>query len=274
MKVLSLFDGYSSGLLALDMVGIKVDKYYSSEICKDAIAVSEHYFKSRIERLGDVEGIDLDSLGEIDLILAGSPCTGFSFAGKQLNFQDPQSRLISYFFNAVEKLKPKHFLLENVPMKKEYLDIISNGLGVKPVKINSKLVSAQSRNRYYWANFPITQPEDKNILLRDILKEDGMPFNYSSSGRGNGVVEGRLNQADKALTLTKTGYTRRAFTGVFDPKTLKSRHLYTEEKELLQGLPVDFTLPAVSRTKREKLIGNGWNIETIVHIFKGVKDAP
>lgn len=274
MNVLSLFDGYSSGLLALDRANIKVDKYFSSEICKDAIAVSDHHFGGRIKRLGDVEEINFEALSGVDIVMAGSPCTGFSFAGKQLNFDDRQSRLIGYFFKALEVIKPKHFLLENVPMKKEYLNVISEKLGVEPVLINSNLVSVQSRKRYYWANFPITQPKDMGITLRSVLKEDGIPFNYSSSGRGNGVVEGRINQAGKALTLTKTGYTRRAFTGVFNPKTLTTRHLSIIEKEISQGLPENFTNIIPSERKREGLIGNGWNIDTIVHILEGIKHAP
>ena len=274
MNVLSLFDGYSSGLLALDRANIKVNRYFSSEICKDAIAVSDYHFSSRVKRLGDIEEINFEALSCVDIVMAGSPCTGFSFAGKQLNFDDPQSRLIGYFFKSLEVIKPKYFLLENVPMKKEYLKIISERLGVEPVLINSNLVSAQSRKRYYWANFPIAQPKDMSITLRSVLKEDGTPFNYSSSGRGGGVVESRINQADKALTLTKTGYTRRAFTGVFNPRTLSSRSLYVEEKEILQTLPAGFTDVSLSENKRNKLIGNGWTVDVIVHILKGIKDAP
>lgn len=274
MNVLSLFDGYSSGLLALDRANIKVNRYFSSEICKDAIAVSDYHFNGRVKRLGDIEGINFKALKGIDIVMAGSPCTGFSFAGKQLNFDDPQSRLIGYFFKALEIIRPKYFLLENVPMKKEYLDVISERLGATPVLINSNLVSAQSRKRYYWASFPITQPRDMDINLKSILQKDGMPFNYSSSGRGNGVIESRINQAEKALTLTKTGYTRRAFTGVFCPKTLSSRGLYIEEKELLQTLPAGFTDVNLSESKRSKLIGNGWTVDVIVHILKGLKNAP
>src|SRR5690606_10223766 len=109
----------------------------------------------------------------IDLLLGGSPCQGFSFAGKQLNFFDPRSKLFFDYVKALEKLKPKYFLLENVKMKKEYENVITQHLGVKPIEINSALVSAQNRKRLYWTNIPgITQPEDKGIILKDIVHEN------------------------------------------------------------------------------------------------------
>ena len=172
MKVLSLFDGMSCGQIALDQLGIKVDKYYASEIDKYAIQVTQKNYPNTIQ-VGDICELDPQDFQDVDLIMGGSPCQGFSFAGKQLAFDDPRSKLFFEFVRMVEGIKPKYFLLENVRMKKEYLQIITNMLGVEPIFINSALVSAQSRQRYYWTNIPgIQQPEDRGIVLKDILEND------------------------------------------------------------------------------------------------------
>ena len=172
MNVLSLFDGMSCGRIALERLGIQVDNYYASEIDKYAIQVSQANYPNIIQ-VGDVTELDTSTLPKIDLIMGGSPCQGFSFAGKQLAFDDPRSALFFEFVRCVKELKPKYFLLENVRMKKEYLDVISEYMGVEPIMINSALVSAQNRVRYYWTNIPETeQPEQRGIVLRDIL-EDG-----------------------------------------------------------------------------------------------------
>ena len=171
MNVLSLFDGMSCGLIALDRLGIKVGTYYASEIDKYAIQVSQANYPDIIQ-VGDITKLDLSTLPKIDLVMGGSPCQGFSFAGKQLAFDDPRSALFFEFHKAISYLQPKYFLLENVKMKKEYLDIISEYMGVEPIFINSSLVSAQSRQRYYWTNIPnVEQPEERGIVLRDILED-------------------------------------------------------------------------------------------------------
>ena len=170
MNVLSLFDGMSCGRIALERLGIQVDNYYASEIDKYAIQVSQANYPDIIQ-VGDVTELDTSTLPKIDLIMGGSPCQGFSFAGKQLAFDDPRSALFFEFVRCVEELKPKYFLLENVRMKKEYLDVISEYMGVEPIMINSALVSAQNRVRFYWTNIPgIEQPEQRGIVLRDILE--------------------------------------------------------------------------------------------------------
>jgi len=170
MNVLSLFDGMSCGRIALERLGIPVDNYYASEIDKYAIQVSQANYPDIIQ-VGDVTELDTSTLLKIDLIMGGSPCQGFSFAGKQLAFDDPRSALFFEFVRCVKELKPKYFLLENVRMKKEYLDVISEYMGVEPIMINSALVSAQNRVRYYWTNIPgIEQPEQRGIVLRDILE--------------------------------------------------------------------------------------------------------
>jgi len=181
MKVLSLFDGMSCGRIALDRLGIPVEKYYASEIDKYAIQVSQANYPDIIQ-VGDICDLDPKDYMDVDLMLAGSPCQGFSFAGKQLAFDDPRSALFFEFIRLLKAIKPKYFLLENVRMKKEFLQVISEQVsdcypeipfGIEPIFINSSLVSAQSRQRYYWTNIPnIQQPEDKGIVLRDILETE------------------------------------------------------------------------------------------------------
>ena len=170
MKILSLFDGMSCGQLAIDRIGIKNYTYYASEIDKYAIQIARKNFPNTIH-LGDVTSIKSANLPKIDLLIGGSPCQGVSFAGKQLAFDDPRSQLFFEFVRLLKELKPKYFLLENVRMKKEYLDIITKYLGVEPVLINSSLFSAQNRQRYYWTNIPFNKNMvDKGIILKDILE--------------------------------------------------------------------------------------------------------
>jgi len=181
MKVLSLFDGMSCGQIALDQLGIPVEKYYASEIDKYAIKITQANYPNTIQ-VGDVCNLNPEDYKDVDLIQAGSPCQGFSFAGKQLAFDDPRSALFFEFIRLLKAIKPKYFLLENVRMKKEFLQVISEQVsacypeipfGIEPIFINSSLVSAQSRQRYYWTNIPgINQPEDRGIVLRDILEDN------------------------------------------------------------------------------------------------------
>ncbi len=190
MNVLSLFDGMSCGRLALERAGFPVTNYFASEIDKYAITVARANFPDTVH-LGDVTELQTHDgrlfvhdeqwqtlnkgayKRKIDLLIGGSPCQGFSFAGKQLNFDDPRSKLFFEFVRLLKALKPKYFLLENVNMKKEYQDVISDLLGCKPVDINSNRVSAQNRRRLYWTNIPVKSlPENKHIYLKDIL-EDG-----------------------------------------------------------------------------------------------------
>tara|TARA_R100001530_G_scaffold123635_1_gene91631 strand:- start:882 stop:2009 length:1128 start_codon:yes stop_codon:yes gene_type:complete len=175
MNILSLFDGMSCGQLALQRADIPVENYLVSEIDKYAIQVTQKNFPYTIQ-LGDITKIDkkqielLNKIG-IDLVIGGSPCQGFSFAGKQLNFKDPRSKLFFEFSRILKAIKPKYFLLENVRMKKENQDIISEYMGVEPIAINSNLVSAQNRHRLYWTNIPFNIPDDKGIILANILED-------------------------------------------------------------------------------------------------------
>ena len=203
MNVLSLFDGMSCGRIALERLGVKVDNYYASEIDKYAIKVSQANYPDIIQ-VGDICNLNPEDFKDIDLILAGSPCQGFSFAGKQLAFDDPRSALFFEFIRLLKAIKPKYFLLENVRMKKEFLDVISKYMGVTPIFINSALVSAQSRQRYYWTNIPnITQPEERGIVLRDILEENPRENPVKDTARNQRHYK---NLDEKSLCMTATMY--------------------------------------------------------------------
>ena len=170
IKVLSLFDGISCGYVALQRAGFEVTHYYASEINKYAMQVNKKNYPNTIQ-LGDVKDWRKWDLQDIDLIMGGSPCQGFSLAGKQLNFDDPRSKLFFDFVDILNHYKPKYFLLENVKMKKDSQNIITEYMGVPPILINSALVSAQNRRRLYWTNIPhVNHPEDKEIMLADILE--------------------------------------------------------------------------------------------------------
>ena len=176
INVLSLFDGISCGRVALQRAGISVNKYYASEIDKYAIMITQNNFPDTIQ-LGDVtkwEDWDID-WGSIDLLIGGNPCVSWSVAGKQLGTEDPRGQLLFDYVNIlhhIQKYNPNvKFLVENVKMKQEFQDIFSNMLGVQPVEINSALLSAQNRKRLYWTNWEFSQPEDKHIILKDIVHE-------------------------------------------------------------------------------------------------------
>ena len=176
INVLSLFDGVSCGRVALQRAGIPVNKYYASEIDKYAIMITQKNFPDTIQ-LGDVtkwEDWDID-WSSIDLLIGGNPCVSWSVAGKQLGTEDPRGQLLFDYVNIlhhIQKYNPNvKFLVENVKMKQEFQDIFSDMLGVQPVEINSALLSAQNRKRLYWTNWKFGQPEDKHIMLKDIVHE-------------------------------------------------------------------------------------------------------
>jgi len=217
LNILSLFDGMSCGQIALGRSGITYQNYYASEIDKHAIKVTQHNYPNTIQ-IGDVSKVSYKNgilttdhgsydVGKIDLLIGGSPCTGFSSAGKGLNFEDPRSKLFFEYVRIKNEINPKYFLLENVRMKQEYQDIITKYMGVNPVMINSSLVSAQNRVRNYWVNFEITQPKDKGMKLSDIL-DDGVYINPSAI-RGRmlnkaTIVGRRLNEQGKRQDYDKT----------------------------------------------------------------------
>jgi DNA (cytosine-5)-methyltransferase 3A len=344
MKVLSLFDGMSCGRIAFDRAGIPVEKYYASEIDKYAEIVSQDNYPDII-RLGDITKWREWGIEQPDIIIGGSPCQGFSFAGKGLNFDDPRSKLFFTFVDILKYYRPKYFLLENVKMKKEHQNVISEYLGVEPIEINSALVSAQNRKRLYWTNIPgVTQPEDKGILLKDIIEsgdtdreksycidasyhKGGNEKQYFEKARRQLIITGgsirgrnpdnptsrksglpteqmlelRTDKKTGALTTVQkdnvcamVGYAdingnesiKRVYGlsakcptltavqgGNQEPKITEDlitwRKLTVRECERLQTVP-DGYCKSVSNTRAYHALGNGWTVDVIVHIFRGI----
>lgn len=347
--VLSLFDGMSCGRIALERAGIKVEKYYASEIDKYAITVTQANYPNTIQ-LGSITEWQKWEIEKPDIIIGGSPCQGFSFAGKGLNFNDERSKLFFTFVDILKHYKPKYFLLENVRMKKEYQKVISNCLGVEPIEINSALVSAQNRRRLYWTNIQgITQPEDKGIVLRDIIEDattekeksycidanyhkGSSPENYIDKSRRQMVKVARMvgrkidengTRKDNCLVIGKadlnghdickrvysvghksptapTGTSGNTIpkiavvhTNISGTQTLHYdktcalragasanyqqvtgfatwRKLTPVECERLQTVPDNYT-NYVSNSQRYKMLGNGWTVDVIAHILRGIK---
>jgi site-specific DNA-cytosine methylase len=261
MKVLSLFDGLSGGRIALDRAGIKVEKYVSSEIDKHAIKISKSNWGD-IAYVGDVTKLDYNE-GDFELLLAGSPCQGFSNAGIGEAFNDSRSSLYFEFLRLKNKIKPKYWLLENVKMKKEYEDIITDDVGVLPVLINSKLLSAQNRERMYWTNIPFILPKDKGIMLKDIIGEYDGIWVFPRGGNKGGIQH--YNGKSPCITTSSWEYN---FKIVKDDNI---RQFTIEEMEQIQTLPIGYT-NYVPKTKRTHAIGNGWTIDVIVQILKGIEN--
>lgn len=330
ITVLSLFDGMSCGRLALERAWIPVASYYASEIDRYAIQVSNNN-RDDIHQVGDVREIGywflvLEWCEELDLLIGGSPCQWFSNAGKGLNFEDSRSKLFFEFVRILNEAKPRYFLLENVKMKKERQNIISEHLfGIQPVEIDSALVSAQRRKRLYrvwkrnedwsYSQVEISQPEDKGIFLKDILQDKveesyyinqdkvqntntkqsnflkKILLNINPSGKGmNGNV---YNPEHKSPTLTtnKGEWIKiiqlprgKNIWGIIEDKTptlsanlwqhnnllqewYRVRRLTPIECERLQTLPDNYTA-GVSNSQRYKMLGNGWTVDVIAHIFR------
>lgn len=276
MNVLSLFDGMSCGQIALNRLGIKYTNYYASEIDKHAIKVTQANYPNTIQ-LGDVTKIVAADLPQVDLLIGGSPCQGFSFAGKQLNFEDPRSKLFFEFVRLLKELKPKYFLLENVRMKKDYQDIITQHLGVEPLEINSNLVSAQNRRRLYWTNIPIGGlPEDKGILVKDILLDEVDDKYYLKMNQQIWFEHNKEFQlkkkyssldSDKAITMLTRQYD--SWNGNFVTSAGGIRKLTPVECERLQTVLDNYTSIESDR-QRYKMLGNGWTVDVIKHIFQGM----
>ena len=296
LNVLSLFDGMSCGQIALNRSGIKYKRYIACEIDKYAIQIAKKNYP-KTKHYGDVSKISIKKPGVIDLLIGGSPCQGFSFAGKQLNFDDPRSKLFFEYVRILKEAKPKWFLLENVKMKKEFQDIISQHLGVEPIEINSALVSAQNRKRLYWSNIPgIKQPADKGILLKDIILENEInnpiiiedfyksrpvrEFERKAPtirGERNGLKVGigvlkdhgkykiknnKSNCIDANYFKGVDNHAQRTQILEYD----KIRKLTPIECERLQTVPDNYT-EGVSNTQRYKMLGNGWTVDVIAHIL-------
>lgn len=279
MNVLSLFDGISAGRVALERAGVVVDNYYASEIDKYAIQVSKKNYPD-INQLGDISiwrGWNID-WSSIDMVIGGSPCQGFSIAGRQLNFEDPRSKLFFDFVDICDHVADMNpnmkFLLENVKMKQDFQDVINKYMGVEPIVINSSLLSAQNRVRLYWTNIPnVSQPEDKGIVLSDILDDKvddryyltAEAIDYMSRLRnGKQRWEYHRNPIDgKAACLTANMYKGIPY-GVIKERLRKLTPL---ECERLQTFPEGHT-EGISNTQRYKALGNSWTVDIIAHIFK------
>jgi DNA (cytosine-5)-methyltransferase 3A len=321
MNVLSLFDGMSCGQQALERVGIKVDNYFASEIDKYAITVTMANYPNT-KQLGSVVNVDGYSLPKIDLLIGGSPCQSFSFAGKRkgMSTKDEQEILTldhylelksqeyefegqSYLFweymRLLNEVKPKYFLLENVMMGEKWEKILSKAIGVNPIMINSSLVSAQNRQRLYWTNIGmkpsglfgdlesiIEQPKDLGILLKEIIEPEvdekyfltekvierihrsnntdnshivhNMMPRSSKTGKGG---TGHLTREDGKTYCLDTG-----FTNAIEYSN-KVRKLTPIECERLQTVKDNYT-NHVSDSQRYKMLGNGWTVDVIAHIFK------
>ena len=272
--VLSVFDGMSCGQLALQRAGIEYKEYYASEIDKHAISVTQHNFPNT-KQLGSITELKTENLPIIDLFIGGSPCQSFSSFGNGKGF-DGKSGLFWEYVRVLKELRLKNpnikFMLENVNMKKEWCDIISNELGVEPIAFNSNLVSAQNRDRIYWTNIDFIVPGDKNILFNDIL--ENLPFreipkcfykNWGDKMRIDKGLNWVKNKKANCLT-TKNCHTNQYLLN--EDKSL-CRLLTANEFEKLQTVPLNYT-NIVSNTERFKMLGNGWTVDVIAHIFNGL----
>ena len=274
----------SVGRLALEELGIQVEKYYASEIDKYAIKVSQANFPNTVQ-VGNVCQLKSEDFKDVDLILAGSPCQGFSFAGKQLAFNDPRSALFFEFVRLLKEIKPKYFLLENVKMKQQFQDVITEqvsacypnlpgdlfGSQIKPISINSALVSAQNRQRLYWTNIPnIQQPLDKGIMLQDILETEVDENLKLMTNKGKAhCLTASYNGAVAWNSIAKRQRTMVPVVKEKPNEELKWRKLTPIECERLQTVPDNYT-NHVSNTQRYKMLGNSFTNEVIKHILKNL----
>ena len=272
INVLSLFDGMSCGQIALNRAGIEYDAYYASEIEESPIKVTQHNYPNTIQ-LGDVTKLDAKKLPQIDLLIGGSPCQSFSNAGKGEGFNG-KSGLFWEYVRIFNDVKPKYFLLENVKMKKEWSDIISKELGVEPIEINSSLVSAQNRPRLYWTNIPnVSIPEDKEIKLKDVLNcsYEFKPLTkwfFSKWGDKQKIDTLRTIDSKKSFCITTNKSHSKNY--YLNKEKTMARMLERDEVERLQTIPNGYT-NIVSKTDAHKMIGNGWTVDVIAHIFKNLK---
>lgn len=274
INVLSLFDGISCGQIALERVKIEVDNYFASEIDKCAMQVTNHNYPNT-KHIGDVTKVKGADLPKIDLLIGGSPCQGFSFAGKQLNFDDPRSKLFFEFVRLLKETKPKYFLLENVKMKKEHQDIISKHIGVEPIKINSSLLSKQNRCRLYWTNIFTSK------IIPTSTNFDGYLYRL-----GHGYIKDEIKffrkypalAAQSPATKYRIVIDLQSSRKALDDKDLVSirrgqkltRSASPEECEDFQTLPIGYTSCLSGKGERFKCIGNGWTVDVVAHIFKSL----
>lgn len=290
INVLSLFDGMSCGQIALKKAGIKVNTYYASEVDDYAIQIAQKNYSNTIQ-LGNILNIKGENLPEIDLLIGGSPCQGFSIAGKKLNFEDERSKLFFEYVRLLKKVKPKYFLLENVRMPDKIADAIDEELGVKRVFINSRDFTGHIRKRYYWTNIHIDEWEKQDLKIKDII-DDTVAYDkdlnffldrtvYNPSMSSDGIIT--INPRDKNGKQTwqrgrvydVKGNCPTICASLFDLNITEDHKTYRKltinECEKLQGVPKDYT-EGIPKNERGKLLGNGWTVDVITHIFKGLKE--
>ena len=296
MNVLSLFDGISGARIALDKLGIKVTNYYASEIDKYAIEVSKQNYPDIIH-LGDIKDIDSKSLPKIDLLIGGSPCQDLSNAQKGLGLKGDKSRLFYEYVRLYKEIKPTFFLLENV--KNKWGDLMSDIIGVDFIEINSSLFSAQSRPRYYWTNINFDElPKKPHAeVLKDIIEKDvdekyyfnknGLEkfvkenYNFDKKPSKDGIV--KLFDVPKNI-INDNERQRRVYSLQSKSPTILARSDTTKiyhnnrvrkltplECERLQNIPDSYTA-LCSDTQRYKMVGNGFNINTIIYLLKPLKE--
>ncbi len=275
MNVLSLFDGISCGRVALERARLDVGRYYASEIDERAMAVSRHNYADIIQ-LGEVSKICTHTLPRIDLLLAGSPCQGFSSNGKQEGFDDPRSKLFWEFVRILKATKPVYFLLENVSMKKEWRDVITDAVGVEPIRINSSCLSAQSRPRWYWTNIPRQgNVPSLGLTLADILEKPAASTQPMSTKEGKAycLTATYGNCGNKAGVPYESelvhNLERKQRTCIRLPDGEQWRMLTPKECERLQTLPDDYTAVATD-SQRYKMLGNGWTIDVVAYLLRGI----
>ena len=285
MKVLSLFDGISCGQIALERAGIPVKVYYASEIDRYAISVTQKHYSNTVQ-LGDVSQIDFKQFeGEIDLLIGGSPCQSLSIVqSKTRQNLDGKSKLFFEYVRALETIRPKYFLFENVAsMKDECKQAISECLGIEPIFINSNCFSAQDRPRYYWTNIDVNTSNltESNLCLLDILQKDvpekyfyTQTYDYLGDKQvcaklhvnGHDILKRVHSPNFKCHTLT-------TFSGGNTQKKVldngRARKLTPLEYERLQTLPDNYT-DILSDTQRYNVCGNGWTVDVIKYIFEHI----
>lgn len=302
MNIIGLFDGLSGGQIALEKVGIYVNKYFASEIDKDGIIVTQANYPNTIQ-IGDIRHVYYKEHGQlvwgepqtddlprgysnvkIDLIMGGSPCQDLSSSGKGAGIMGDRSILFFEFVRLLKEIKPKYFLFENVESMKDVdKQIITDHLGVEPIAINSRLMSAQNRRRLYWTNIPgVEPPKDKNIDIHTIIGDDwycgamrGRRINPETNSRSDydksipiqQYIECRKDNKTNCLTtVEKDNVVVRDIAPRRKIKEVEYRWLTGNEYEALQTIPQNYTA-MVSENKRKRLIGNGWTIDVIAHIL-------
>lgn len=290
INVLSLFDGMSCGQVALERIGVKVDRYFASEIKKHAIKVTMNNYPNTIQ-IGDVtkvsykDGVLYTEQGnymvdKIDLLIGGSPCQDFSVLkanGKGL--EGDKSKLFYEYLRLLKEIKPKYFLLENVKMKKESEKQLNEYLGVEGLHINSSLVSYQNRPRIYWSNIPnITIPKDRNIDFQDYIGKFGEDLEQYKVKRtpsrekmwNNGQGRNSFGTCDNKTNATKINcltrkQDRSPNSGLIQYKDF-CRYLTRRELEQGQTVPLGYT-DCVSYNQAQDLLGDGWTVDVIAHIL-------